>query len=193
MVRLSCIVEGHGERQAVPILLRRILAESERFFEPGYPRLLRVPKDSLKKAGGLERHFEAATDFATGSGGVVILLDADDDCPVALKAEFERRLGNTGLARVVAFAVREYESWFIAASESLRGQRGLPMDLQTHPDPEAVRGAKEWLARHMNSGYRETLDQAALSAQFDLDLAAARSPSFFRFRREIIRLATRLG
>ena len=79
----------------------------------------------------------------------------------------------------VVMAKKEYEAWFIAASESLRGTRRLTPDLNAPADPENIRGAKEWLSRHMpsNQPYAETTDQPALTAVFDLN-AARRADSF---------------
>jgi hypothetical protein len=88
----------------------------------------------------------------------------------------------------LVLAKREFEAWFLAASASLRGIRGLPRDLEPPPDPEAIRGAKEWLnSRMVPNGYSPTADQPALTAQFDL--ASARSaPSFDKCWREVARL-----
>ena len=67
-------------------------------------------------------------------------------------------------------AYREYEAWFLASIESLRGQRGIRQDAQSHPAPEEPRGAKGQLEARLEQGrsYSETADQAALSATFDL-------------------------
>ena len=86
----------------------------------------------------------------------------------------------------VILAKQEYEAWFLAAAESLRGKAGLPKDLQTPADPENIRAAKEWLSRHMPRGrnYAETVDQAAFTSQFDLEMAR-RSDSFDKCYRDI--------
>ena len=91
----------------------------------------------------------------------------------------------------VVLAKQEYEAWFIAAAESLRGQCGLPQDLVGDSDPESIRGAKEWLSRHMprNRRYGETTDQATLTSVFDMQ-AARRADSFDKCYREIVRLLT---
>ncbi|MBM3748508.1 MAG: DUF4276 family protein, partial [Acidobacteria bacterium] len=95
----------------------------------------------------------------------------------------------------VVLPKREFEAWFLAAAESLRGYRDLSADLEPPSDPEAVRGAKEWLQRHLPPGrrYSETLDQPALAAVFDLELARRRSSSFEKLCREITRLFVQLG
>jgi hypothetical protein len=97
-------------------------------------------------------------------------------------------IGHLPVALVLAKC--EFEAWFLAAADSLRGKRGLPADLAPPPDPEGVRGAKEWLASHMPRGQRcsETLDQPALAAVFNLESARQRSPSFRKFCRDIERL-----
>ncbi|HEY2018922.1 MAG TPA: DUF4276 family protein, partial [Bryobacteraceae bacterium] len=82
----------------------------------------------------------------------------------------------------------EFETWFLAAAPSLAGYHGLRDGLLAPPDPAAVRGAKEWLSRHMGLGrkYSPTVDQAALVAH--MDLKAARScRSFDRLCLEIER------
>jgi hypothetical protein len=83
----------------------------------------------------------------------------------------------------------EFEAWFLAAATSLAGQRGLRADLVPPPEPEAKRGAKEWLAANRTDGYAysETTDQAALAAVFDLD-QARRADSFDKCFRDVERL-----
>lgn len=65
--------------------------------------------------------------------------------------------------------------------------------VEGHGDREAVRGAKEWLSQRMESGrtYSETLDQPALAACFDFDMAR-RADSFDKCYRDIVRLLTSL-
>jgi len=94
----------------------------------------------------------------------------------------------------VVLAMKEYEAWFIAAAESLRGQCGLAQDLVGDPNPEDIRGAKEWLSKRMprNRRYAETTDQATLTGVFDMQ-AARRTDSFDKCYREIVRLLTVLG
>ncbi len=62
--------------------------------------------------------------------------------------------------------------------------------LTTPPNPEEVRGAKEWLSDRMEGTrrYKETLDQPGLTAVFDIASARPRSDSFDKCCREITRL-----
>ena len=90
-------------------------------------------------------------------------------------------------------AKQEFEAWFLAAAESLRGQRGLKDDIQSPTDPEAIRGAKEWLRGRMQSGktYRSKRDQPALAALFDFE-QARQADSFDKCYRDIVRLLNEL-
>lgn len=189
--KLALIVEGHGEVEAVPILLRRIAQTIVPERDLRFPHPIRVPRSKLVKPGELERAMVLAALQAGQQGGIMILLDCEDDCPAELGPQLlERARQARGDVPVsVVLAHREFETWLLAAAESLRGRRGLAPDLEPPPDPEAIRGAKEWLSARMEGDrrYVETLDQAALAATFDLD-RARRIDSFARLFREMVRL-----
>ncbi len=195
MVRMASIVEGDGECSAVPVLVRRIARTLDPGLVPTVQPVIRVPGSRLVKAGELERTVELAARKLGGQGGILILLDCDDGCPAMEGPALLERARNAraDLSISVVLAKREYEAWFLAAAESLRGRRGLPDDLLSPPDPEAVRGAKEWLSERMprNFGYAETTDQPAMTEIFDLD-AARRADSFDKCYREIVRMLNKL-
>jgi hypothetical protein len=192
---VAAFVEGHGEVKAVGVLIRRIAAEVRPEMAVDVLPPLRVPRAKLVKPDELERTVELAARKTSGRGAVLVLVDSDDDCPAELGPELlhraRRARGDIPLG--VVLAKREYEGWFLAAAESLAGCRGLNAELVAPADPEAIRGAKEWLTNHMVAGakYREVLDQPALSARFDL-AAARRSDSFDKCFREIARLVEEL-
>lgn len=87
--RIATIVEGHGEFYAVPILLRRI-AES-RGHTVHVPRPIRVNRDKIVKPGELERAVELAARRVETNGCILILLDAEKDCPGILAPALLRR------------------------------------------------------------------------------------------------------
>lgn len=186
---LSCVVEGHGEVSALPVLLRRVVPH---FFDDRYvdiPRPLRQSRSKLIRDGELERAVEFAALRVHGRGGVLVLLDADDDCPAERGPELLARARTVAhhLPVAVVLAQREYEAWFLAAAGSLAGKRGLPGELVDHEEPERPRDAKGWIRSRMTESrtYSETIDQAPFSAVLDLDLARRRSSSFDKLVRSV--------
>jgi Domain of unknown function (DUF4276) len=189
-VWLGCVVEGDGEVIALPVLVRRIAERVDASLYVQVPRPVQVKRNRLgSQFGDLERAIELAVRQIQRPGGILVLFDADDDCPQTVGPEMLRRLHalRSDIPISVVLAKREYEAWFLAAAESIRDQRGLAPDLAPPPDPEGIRGAKEWLRSRMpkHRKYTETSDQAALTALFDLDLARNRSGSFDKCYREI--------
>ena len=85
----------------------------------------------------------------------------------------------------------EDEAWFLAAAESLRGQRGLPETLCRPNNPESIKGAKEWLKGNMPESrtYSGTVDQPALTALFDF-AQAKHSRSFQKLWKSVQSLLT---
>jgi hypothetical protein len=179
------IVEGHGEVQAVPILLCRIAGKSGKSFES-----IRVNAPIRIKSGSFlndqayfGRYLSLAAEKAKQAAGVVlILLDCEDDCAAKLGPSLvaRARAVRPDVTTLVCLAVREYETWLVAAAKSLRGQGGLPSDLEPPPHAERIRNAKGWLSERMPGKYDEIVHQAAFTRVFDLDAAKRGSRSFAR-------------
>ena len=183
MICVVPIVEGDGEVQAVPVLLRRLCQWLTPESSVDYGRPIRVHRDRfLKKNAEFRRMLLLAAAKAGDTGWVLVLLDADDDCPVTLAFDIAERARAVLPHRPVSVvcANREFEAWFLASAESLDGRRGLTLVPRDVPaDPDAIRGAKEWLSRRITDGrYRETTDQPAFAATMDLEAARSRSRSF---------------
>ena len=178
MTKIVAIVEGDGEVDAVPLLIRRIGAEVSPLAPPEVLRPIRVHRHRIAKEGELERYVALAAARAGDGGRIVILLDANGDCPAEFAPRILHRVHvvRPDLRVEVVLAKSEYEAWFLAAIESIAGTRGIHTDVSAPQDPESIRGAKEWL--RMRGSYRPTADQAALTARFDMVLARERSPSF---------------
>ena len=200
--KIASIVEGDGEVEAIPALLRRIVPLVVPDEHVDVCKAVRLSRGKFLTEPEFERAFRFARDNAGDGGVVVVLADADDDCPVELSAKI-RTFGciqNSEIPVGVVFANRCFEAWLIAGAESLRGHRGLNDDLVSPDEPDGVANPKRWLQdRHaQNSGgqrrwrYSPKLDQPALSAVVDVALAR-RSPSFDKFYREIERLLTPPG
>lgn len=179
-IKIGLVVEGHGDVKAAPILFRRIGYAIDPTVHLDVQQPIRRPRSSLvRTAGELERAVELAALKARPCGGVFVLLDSDDDCPATLAPPLLARAESAGMGLPVSVILpqREFEGWFLAAAESIRGKRGLPADLAPPQNPEEIRGAKGWLRERMcGHVYSETIDQPALAAIFDLNQArAARS------------------
>lgn len=189
---LVSIVEGDGEVQALPILLRRLAVAIAPECSVVVHPPMRVPRANLVKADELERYVELATRQHGGQGAVIVLIDADDDCAAALGPKLLARaeVVRPGSLVAVVLAVKEYEAWFLAAAASIAGRRGLADDLASPSDPEAIRDAKGWLQARRTDGlaYSPNLDQPALSGLLDLELARSRSASFDKLWRELERI-----
>jgi hypothetical protein len=189
-VRIAAIVEGYGECEAVPILIRRIAQTIHPGFVPKVLPPLRVPASRLMKEGEMERSIDLAGRKLQGQGGILIVLDCDWDngCPATDgPALLKRAMVVRGdLPIAVILAKREFEAWFLAAAESLGGKHGLPNDLESPAEPEDIRGSKEWLSDKMPYGrsYAETTDQPAFTAIFDMNMAR-RADSFDKCYRAI--------
>jgi hypothetical protein len=169
------------------VLIRRI-AQGANAGPVDIPHPIRTPRSKLVKPGELERAVDLAARKAGSRGALLVLLDSDDACPAHLGPQLlERaRAARSDVPISVVLAKREFESWFLAAADSLRDV--LLPSFTVPADPEAIRGAKEWLDRHAQQGtYRETLHQPAWTQRFDLT-QARRAPSFARCCREIERL-----
>ncbi len=181
-MRVASIVEGDGEVSALPVLLRRLGEWKTPDVYTDVVTPIRVRRDRfLNREDEFRRHLLLAAGKCGEDGWILILLDADDACPVALAGNIlERAKAYIPHRRLsVVLANREYEAWFIAAAASLRDQRGFTFDSANSIDAESIRDAKGWMREHMSSGiYREMTDQSAFTARIDLQEALDRSRSF---------------
>ena len=96
MSTIVAIVEGPGEVDAIPILIRRIAAIVLPDTVPEVQRPTRLKRDRFLKEHELERYVDLAARQSGPDGGVLIVLDADDDCPPELAS---RILGRATRAR----------------------------------------------------------------------------------------------
>jgi len=122
---------------------------------------------------------------------VLVVLDADDDCPVELAKtilSWGRDVSPTMEIGLVV-ANREFESWFLAGIESLRGSRGIRQDAGAPLDCETIRDAKGRLNAFMiGETYHALTHQPSFAATLDIGLAARRSRSLRKLVAEVGRL-----
>ena len=84
MRRLIAIVEGYGEVTAVPVLLHRIAREVAPEQRVVVAEPVRVSRSMIVQPQVLENYMEIAARRVGVGGGILVLLDADRDCPAEL-------------------------------------------------------------------------------------------------------------
>ncbi len=193
MIVFVPIVEGHGEVQAVPALLYRLVF----WAAPAMP--VRINPPIRIKSGSFlndRDYFHRQVSLAAAKanqmqGHVLILLDCDDDCPAQLGPDLlaRARKVRANVSVYACLAYREYETWFIAAADSLRGIGGLPGDLAAPADPELYRDAKGWLTERMPQPYDPIVHQLEFTRCFDL-VQAQSNDSFRRLSAHVRQLVT---
>lgn len=184
------IVEGHGEVESVRGLLERIWYEVIEGEHISVLRPIRRPRSKLLERSELVRALKLSElQLGEHEGGgaqvVLLLLDANGDPPCTLGPEMvsmaEEEMAHLDFACVLANP--EYETWFVAAAESLEPY--FESVSRVPGDPEASGSKKAWIKRHKIGKYSETVDQPAMTAKMDLSLCRQRSASFDKLCREL--------
>jgi hypothetical protein len=195
-LRIAPIVEGHGEYEAIRILLTRIFYDLLGGERLEVVRPIRLPRSKILNENQLElrRALElAGLKLNESQDGwpamVLILIDADTDLPCEIGPQLLEAATRIrpDLAVSAVLANVEYETWFVGAAESLPGD----LDLSQGPppeDPEGTRSGKGWIeTRFRGTKYSETVDQPAMTARMDLSLCRRRCPSFDKLCRDLDR------
>jgi hypothetical protein len=189
-MKLASIVEGHGEVKALRALVEATLAQTRPGTTVEVLTPYRVKRQKVVQPNELERDVDFLAGRVGDTGAILIILDSDGDCAATAGPELLRR------ARVarpdrrigVVFAVHEFEAWFLASLQSLRGHRGIPADAPVPPSPDEIPSPKGRIDTLMGGMYQETIDQPALCSRIDVAVARERSPSFDKFVRELTAL-----
>jgi hypothetical protein len=159
------IVEGHGEVQAFPVLLRRLRDQAEA-FDVDIAKPIRRKRSELVQEEPLRNSVRLAM-LNADCHAVLVPFHGDDDCPAQLGPKVlawaRQEAGGTPCAVVIAH--REYEAWFLAGFEP------------EFDGPERVSDAKGAVDA-LVGGYLPTVDQASRSAGLNLPSAYRRSRSF---------------
>jgi hypothetical protein len=197
--KLVLFVEGSGEVDAAPVLVKRLLPSD------AWSSLILVPTPFRVKGWGYLlkekgkkwiRLLKAATVAHRPLGGVLLLLDGDIKgqafCARNKAWELSKLAVDAGAGSLFSvatvFAVMEYETWLIAGVESLagkplpEGRRGVNQGVvaPTGNLEEAPRAAKSWLSGNMAMGYKPTEDQKVLTEMVDLEAIRKRGLRSFR-------------
>jgi len=142
---LGLVVEGPGEFEALPLLLRRWLREHGNHRDLlGRPVLCNGRSKAIQ-AGGIERRVSIAT-ARPGCRAVLVVLDGEGDPVCQLGPELLARSQGAARGRplAVVLADRKYEAWLVASAETL-GIDGLqfsPLRDPTSAIVEALRPQK---------------------------------------------------
>lgn len=188
------IVEGHGEVQAVRILIERIWREllgNESLIDVLRP--IRKPRSQLVKPEELGRAVKLADlklnqRLESGDSALIlVLVDANSDAPCVLGPELLRIAKLESRFEVsCVLANVEYETWFVAAADSLGKYLKIGPDEKTPERPEDAKARKAWIQkRFQGTKYSETVDQPAMTRCMNLSTCRRRSPSFDKLCRDL--------
>lgn len=197
------IVEGETEERCITIILLRlwqellhaaacelvvlepIPAERSSLVKEGHPKLEQMVERAFRLLRSRLRHSSA------DRGLVLLLIDADEDCPAKLGPQLLARAqaARTDADIACVLAKRELENWFKAAATSLAGVSGLPDDLSVPTNPEDGSG-DTWLTRQMQRKdrrrkYTKPADAVELARSMDLQQCQNNSTSFDKLCREL--------
>lgn len=178
---IGLVVEGPGDKTALPLLLRQHLANR---FE--YADILGKPiplkgKGSATVANGIEGYVLAAA--RPHCKGILVVVDADDDPSCQLGPDLLKRAQSvTDVPVVVVVAERDYEDWLYCSVETL--------DLgEVRWDPSA-RGKNALRSLLAPEKYVKSTMQAKLTSRIDLEHARTRSTSLDRLLRKFDHLVS---
>lgn len=195
MSKLHLIVEGDGDKLALPILVRKILNANA---------LDHVQLTQPQTSGDIRKVFKRLNDFM-GYGlknacPILWVLDGDvkidgtDGCPVRhvenlRVAMAEQQIHQTQPVEF-AFFTKEFESLFLAEKQALKDFYRLPEALAIDAGAALRRDAKGEISKLLGKerGYKESIDQAKIAARLDLATCRAVSRDYRHFEDAILRL-----
>ena len=197
-LQVAPIVEGQGEVNSLRILLHRIWTEllGGEYIKVHPP--IRQNRSTLASGGriqtsAVERIVQIAdskikvdSNIMGDPALILILLDADHDCPARLGPRLLESAKSALPHRDIACVLInvEYETWFVAAAESLSEYLNLK-DGKLPEHPEKTRQGKAWVKNRFRGDYKEASHQPALTRAMNLENCRQRSPSFDKLCRDM--------
>lgn len=177
---IGLIVEGPGDFGATPRLLRGYLHSIGMYQDMLGEPLAANGLGNLTVAGGIEKFVNIAQ-YRPGCAGILVIVDADRECPVSVGQGLLARVSDSRVPVVICVADRNFEDWLYASLESF----DLP------GSPVFVAGEHGGAALHqlLPSGYRKTVDQPRLAARIDYGLVSGRNDSLDRLFTKVAELA----
>jgi hypothetical protein len=180
---VGLVVEGRGEEYALPVLLRKRLAESSDWRDLlGKP----VPchgRDKALTERGIEGYVATAA-ARPGCEGVLVVLDAEEDAACVLgPALFARASDVAGRPVSICLAEPKFEAWLVASAETLELQ-GL--GFRRDRDPVGL------IRDALPVKYVKPTWQPRLASRVDFAMAVPRDPSLSRMLRKFEELVARV-
>lgn len=192
---LYIVVEGDGEREAMPALVYRL--RDHLGLDLPYHA---ADRHGWKKLILTERQVVGVCELARGTADCEALLltrDADNDqvdpdCPKFKAPEAAGWVRGLNLPFPVALVLfyKEYETLFMAGAEGMAGRevrdrRGTPVatvpaTATSHPSPEYQRNAKDWVRSNLLGGYKPSVFQLPLTRLLDPEAMEASGLSSYR-------------
>jgi hypothetical protein len=196
------IIEGQTEARCVERLLQRIWTEL--LAAPIRLQVLlpsRGNRDSLidsTKTHLAKKIEEANAKLAqylrrdsSGKGLLLLLLDAEKDCPAELAPRLLRMARSVRSDADIAcvLAKRMLENWVVAGASPLAGVNGLLVPLKPPDEAEGCNGAA-WLEQQLRKqkqsrSYKKTADAEVFVRSMSLEHCRIHSPSFDKLCREL--------
>ncbi len=174
-----CIVEGDGDKEAVPLLLRRLVHGKFQRYETRFEAINAKGRGNLTDEEKFARFLNLAL-TKRDLAAILVVLDAETDCPKVLAQTLANwaRQRNPRVSVAIVVANRYFEAWLLAGH-----------CLHTNPETVAPSDAKRKLAQKIRrAAYRETMDQGRLTAQMTVWKAYRRCRSFRRLVHAVAQL-----
>jgi hypothetical protein len=177
MKHIALVVEGPGDKEAVPTLLRDHLYGLGQFDVGIGNPLAAKGRDKLLAEDKLEAFVKQAG-RVPGACGVLVVFDAENDaaCEVGPGA-LARASVATHLPVRVCVAIQMFENWIAASAESVFGLAEPLVDAEGKGATGLIRDALH------PTKYVKTVYQARLTSRIDHSVASARCPSLARLFR----------
>jgi hypothetical protein len=172
---IGLVVEGAGDRDAIPLLLRKHLADQEIFTDVLGKPITCHGRGNATIPGGIEGYVATAA-ARPGCRAVLVILDGDDDPVCKLGPSLIERARSVARVPVaVSLAEACFEDWLYASAETLE----IGLD-NYHADRRGLLEVKAALGK---TKYIKPVWQPRLTARIDLQQARTRNRSLDRMLR----------
>jgi len=167
-MRIELLVEGDGDKLAIPSLVGRYFANSHHYV--GNSQIVGTAKSLLNRPEKLDSRIKVA--LAYNPSFIILFSDCDSDCPVTLANELYRigcetiESQNSDCHFAVCILNPEYEVMFLLSHENIENcaECNIPID-----QFEQLRDAKNRFKALIGGSYRETIDQKKYTKFIDFE------------------------